>query len=128
MAGCNGSSDGYPDNCYLAGSSYTNEKKFPAASRYFTDTPGPFYKNDWHFVEVYIKLNTVSAGRGVNDGIIQYWFDGQPAIDRQNVLFRTGANPTQQFNQLVIAPYIGDGSPVAQSLWIDNLTVATGRP
>ena len=128
VAGCNGSGDGYPDNCYLAGSSYTNEKKFPATSRYFTDTPGPFFKNDWHFVEVSITLNTVSAGKGVNDGIIQYWFDGQPVIDRRNVLFRTGANPTQQFNQLVIAPYIGDGSPVAQSLWIDNLTVATARP
>ena len=39
-----------------------------------------------------------------------------------------GANAAMQFNQLVIAPYIGDGSPVTQSLWIDSLTVATARP
>jgi hypothetical protein len=29
---------------------------------------------------------------------------------------------------LVIAPHVGDRSPVTQSPWIDNLTVATGRP
>jgi hypothetical protein len=128
VAGCNGSTDGYPDNCYLAGNSYVNEKKFPASSRYFTDTAGPFYKNDWHLVEVFLKLNSISAGKGMTDGVIQYWFDGQPVIDHRNVLFRTGANPTLQFNQLVMAPYIGDGSPVAQSMWIDNLTVAKTRP
>jgi hypothetical protein len=33
-----------------------------------------------------------------------------------------------QFDQLVIAPYIGDGSPISQGLWIDDLTVATGPP
>ena len=33
-----------------------------------------------------------------------------------------------QFNQLIIAPYIGDGSPVTQTMWIDNLTVGTGKP
>jgi hypothetical protein len=128
VAGCNGSSDGYADNCYVLGGKYVNEKKWNATSQYFGDTPGAFYKNDWHFVEAYLKLNTISGGKGVNDGVAQYWFDGQLVIDRRNVLLRTGANATMQFNQFVIAPYIGDGSPVTQSLWIDNLTVATGRP
>ena len=64
----------------------------------------------------------------MNDGVVQYWFDGQPVLDLHNVLLRTGANATMQFNQLVIAPYIGDGSPVTQSIWYDNVTVATGRP
>jgi hypothetical protein len=27
-----------------------------------------------------------------------------------------------------MAPYIGDGSPVDQRFWIDDLTVATSRP
>jgi len=26
-----------------------------------------------------------------------------------------------------MAPYIGDGSPVDQYMWVDNLRVATGR-
>ena len=127
VAGCNGSSDGYPDNCYDAGGYWANEKKWAAASRYFTETPGPFYKNDWHFVEAYFKLNSIVSNKGVNDGIVQYWFDGQLIIDKRDVLLRTGANPTMQFNQFVIAPYIGDGSPITQSMWIDNLTVATAR-
>ena len=32
-----------------------------------------------------------------------------------------------QFNQFIIAPYIGDGSPVAQSLSIDDVLVAAAR-
>jgi hypothetical protein len=30
-----------------------------------------------------------------------------------------------RFNQFVVGPYIGDGSPVAQTFWIDDLLVAT---
>jgi len=127
VAGCNGSSDGYPDNCYSNGTAYVNEKKWRAAARYFTDTPGPLYKNDWHFIEAFVKMNTIVGGKGINNGVVQYWFDGQLIIDYKNVLLRTGANPTMQFNQFVIAPYIGDGSPVTQSMWIDTLTVGTGK-
>jgi hypothetical protein len=128
VAGCNGSSDGYPDNCYQAGGAYVNEKKWHAPSPCFRDTPGPFYKGDWHTVEAFFELNSLPGGKGVNDGVVQYWFDGQSVIDRRDVLLRTGANPTMQFDQLVIAPYIGDGSPVTQSMWIDDVVVSTRRP
>lgn len=121
VAGCNGTSDGYPDNCYRAAEGYVNEKKWKAASKLFTD-------DRWHFVEAYVKLNSVRNGTAVNDGVVQYWFDRRLAIDHANVMLRTGANATMQFNQLAIAPYIGDGSPVMQSMWIDDLTVASGRP
>jgi len=88
VAGCNGSSDGYRDNCYLAGGVHVNEKKWIAPARYFGDTPGPSFKNDWHFVEAYFELNSIREGKGVNDGIVQYWLDGQPVIDRRDVLPR----------------------------------------
>ena len=130
VAGCNGASGGPADNCYPAGRSgaFLNEKKWLAARPYFTDAPGRFAKSDWHRVEAYVKLNTITGGRGVSDGVIQYWLDGELILDHHDVLLRTGAHPTMRFNQLVIAPYIGDGSPVAQSMWIDDLTVATDRP
>src|SRR5262249_17655238 len=128
VAGCNGSSDGYPDSCYLQGTAYTNEKQWNAPAQYFTDTPGAFYKSDWHFVEAYFQMNSIVAGKGVNNGVVQYWFDNQPIIDKHDVLLRTGANPTMQFNQFIIAPWIGDGSPVTQTMWVDNVTVATARP
>jgi hypothetical protein len=120
VAGCNGSSDGVPDNCYRAADGYVNEKKWKASSALFD-------YGKWHFIEAYVRLNSIAGGKGVNDGVVQYWFDRQLAIDRHDVLLRTGANPSMQFNQFVIAPYIGDGSPIAQSLWIDELTVANSR-
>jgi len=33
-----------------------------------------------------------------------------------------------KFNQLLVAPYMGNGSPVDQRFWVDNLVVATDRP
>lgn len=58
---------------------------------------------------------------------MQYWFNGVLIIDRHDILFRTGNRPTLQFNQFLIAPYIGDRSPVDQSMFIDNLRVGTAR-
>jgi hypothetical protein len=129
VAGCNGDSDGYGNgDCYLAGSSHQNGKMWIAGRPYFTNTIGPNYKNDWHFVEAYFKLNSVVNGVGARDGVIQYWFDGGAVINIQNAVLRTGRDQTMQFNQFVIAPYIGDGSPIDQTFWVDNLLVGTARP
>jgi hypothetical protein len=49
-------------------------------------------------------------------------------IDHGNIIMRTGSHPAMRFNQFLIAPYIGDGSPVDQTIWFDGLTVATNRP
>ena len=126
-AGCNGSADGYLTDCYQSGGDWRNEKRWRAAQPMFKPNPGPGYKNDWHMVEAYYQLNTIAGGKGQKDGIAQYWFDGQLVIDKQNVMFRTAVNPTMKFNQFLIAPYIGDGSPVAQSMWVDDLVIATSR-
>jgi hypothetical protein len=58
---------------------------------------------------------------------MQYWFNGVLTIDRHDVVYRTAFRPTLQFSQFLIAPYIGDGSPVDQSMFIDNLRVGTAR-
>ena len=99
-----------------------------AAQPSFLPSPGTGYKGNWHFVEAYFQLNSIANGAGVPDGIVRYWFDGQLVIEHANVLLRTGTHPSMKFNQLLIAPYIGVGSPVDQTMWVDNLTVATGRP
>ncbi len=120
-AGCNGSTDGYPDNCYRAAEGYVNEKKWNAPAKLFGDS-------QWHFVEAYVRLNSIAGGKGVKDGVVQYWLDRKLVIDHHDVLLRTAANPSMQFNQFVIAPDIGDGSPVTQSMWIDEVVVASARP
>lgn len=130
VAGCNGYStaDGSAaEDCYLSGSSYRNEKSWRPASDYFQDSPGTYYKGDWHHVEAYFQMNHVVGGVGVADGVVRYWFDGVLIIDHSNVLLRTAQNPAMKFNQFLLSPYIGDGSPVDQTIWIDDLTVATGR-
>ena len=127
VAGCNGSTDGYPDDCYKSGNVYVNGKQWKAESKYFSDEPGKYYKNDWHHIETYFKLNSIVEGKGIADGVIKYWYDGELIIDHDDILIRTGEHPDMKFNQFLIAPYISDGSPVEQTMWIDDLTVSTSR-
>lgn len=127
-SGCNGNSDGYPTSCYLSGTLHVNGKTWTSGQPILQSSPGPGYQGDWHEVEAFYRLNTIVNGIGQLDGVAQYWVDGQLAIDLHNVLFRTGAHPDMKFNQFFMGPYIGDGSPVAQQLWVDDLVVMTGKP
>lgn len=128
VAGCNGDSDGYGDGvCYPVGSVHWNGKAWKAGGIYFSDNPGPHYKNDWHFIEAYFRLNSICNGKTVADGIVKYWYDGDLIINYSDMVFRTGQHLDMKFNQFLIGPWIGDGSPVDQTFWVDNLTVATGR-
>jgi len=125
--GCNGVVEtNIYSECFNFGTYWYNDKQLTGPVE-FQPNPGPGYKNDWNFVEAYFQLNTIVNGIGQADGVVQYWFNGTLIFDRHDILFRTGAHPTLQFTQLVIAPYIGDGSPVDQSMWIDNLRIATSR-
>ena len=128
VAGCNGVVEANVVTTCFNMPPWYNDKELLAPQVWFQPTPGPGYKGDWNHVEVYFQLNSVVGGIGVADGVMQYWFNGTLVIDRHDMLFRTGARPTIQFHQFMIAPYIGDGSPVDQYMWIDDLTVATGRP
>jgi hypothetical protein len=127
VAGCNGSSDGYPDDCYKSGDLYVNGKVWKSKIKCFSDEFGKYYKSDWHHIEAYFKLNSIVDSKGITDGIIQYWFDGESLFEYNDVLIRTGEHPDMMFNQFLIVPYIGDGSPVEQTMWIDDLTVSTQR-
>lgn len=134
VSGCNGSGDPYPaGDCYLYDTTHhLNGKTWKAPRPTFTDTAGSYFKNDWHTVEAVFKLNSIVGGIGLPDGVIQYWFDGVPLIDDHDVLMRTGVHATMQFNQFFVGPYIGGstsnpGSPIDQTVWYGDLTVATGR-
>jgi len=83
--------------------------------------------NVWHRVEVYFKMNTISGGKGVSNGIMQKWLDGVLVINKSDVLYRTNQDATKKWAQFVLAPFIGDGSPIAQTMWIDELKVATAK-
>ena len=130
VAGCNGigNTGGVSVNgvfggsdCYsVGGGEYWNAYMWNSPTMRFTP-------NTWQHVEVYAQLNSVVNGIGKNDGVLQYWLDSVLLIDQHSVIFRTGANPNLAFNQFVMAPYIGDGSPVDQKFWIDDLLLATSK-
>jgi uncharacterized protein YjdB len=125
--GCNGVAESnIVSECFKAGTDWYNDKQLTGPVT-FQPNPGPGYKNNWNFVEAYFQLNTIVNGIGQANGVMQYWFNGTLIIDRHDIMFRTGAHPTLQFNQFLIAPYMGDGSPVDQTFFVDNLRVATGR-
>jgi hypothetical protein len=115
-----------PSECFNFGTYWYNDKQLTGPV-VFQPNPGAGYKNNWNFVEAYFQLNTIVNGIGQADGVMQYWFNGTLIIDRHDIMFRTGAHPTLQFTQFIIGPYIGDGSPVDQSMFIDNLRLATSR-
>ena len=128
VAGCNGSSDAWPEgDCYLSGSTHRNGKVWKSASIIFSDTPGPLYKNSWRFVEALFALNSIVDGKGVADGELRMWVDGSIVVDAAGVMLRTGQHAAMRFNQFLNAPYIGDGSPVEQTMWVDEIVFATGR-
>jgi len=84
----------------------------------------------WHKIEVFMRMNTVtgSPAKGNQDGIMQVWVDGVLYLDYSNILYRTAQDATKKWAGVVISPKIGVGSPIDQSMWIDDLTVGTDAP
>ena len=127
-SGCNGVVESNVfTSCYNAPPWY-NGKEIHASQVWFQPNPGPGYKGNWNHVEAYYQINSIVNGIGQADGVMQYWFNGTLAIDRHDILYRTGAHPSINFHQFLIAPYIGNGSPVDQTMWVDDLIVATSHP
>lgn len=130
--GCNGGGDAYrtPSTCYAVSSArYFNGRSFgDVAGPLWTNDPlSSRYKSKWHKVAAYFQLNTIANGVGQPDGLIRYWFDDVQILELPNLLLRTGRFPEMRFNQLMLGPFIGDGSPRDQTAWLDDLVVATGR-
>jgi len=119
-ASCNGLMGDWDSRDCFFGSYWYSAKGWQASQ---TLTNG-----QWHFVEAYFALNSVPGGVGVPDGLVRYALDGEILIAYDDVLLRSGAHPDMRFNQFLMLPYIGDGSPIEQTVLYDELTVATGKP
>jgi hypothetical protein len=144
FVGCDGDFDTYPfteersaaacngllgdldgRDCFSTGGGYYSARFWDSDTQVFADA-APYDKNEWHLIESYWRLNTIDGGIGQTDGVIRYWFDGIEIIAYDHVLLRTGAHQDMAFNQFLVAPYIGDGSPVEQFMWVDDLEVREG--
>ncbi len=125
VAGCNGaisgSDAGDGHDCYNVGSGvYWNGRRWNGTTN--------FQYSTWHHVESYFQMNTISNGVAQPDGIMKMWIDGNLVINKTNIVFRTNQHPTMKWGEVIIAPWIGDGSPQAQTMWIDDLIVSTSAP
>jgi hypothetical protein len=123
VASCNGCKSGANCGsgvCYNDGSWYSANLWGAATSS--------IPKNQWVHVETYFRMNTISNNIGQADGVMKMWIDGVNIVSYSNIVYRTNQDATKKWSQFVLAPYIGDGSPVAQTMWIDELTVGIGEP
>jgi hypothetical protein len=128
VASCNGlRGDVDGRDCFSTGTNTWYSARFwDTPAEWFTDTAGPRYKGDWHKLEAYFELNTIVGSVGQPNGKLRLWLDGEKVVASDAVLFRTNQHPTMRFTQFLMLPYIGDGSPAAQSYFVDQLQVATG--
>jgi hypothetical protein len=130
IAGANGRHEVTDATSVVGWDQYKNGTQWMAA-KYFVPNAAVFTdatKNNWHHVETYEQMNTIAGGIGQQDGVYQYWVDGTLIMDRHNVYFRTGANPTMQFRTFLMGPWISAGASADQYVWIDDLTIATAHP
>jgi hypothetical protein len=129
ICSCNGvQGDVQGHDCYSNGDGTWSSDRSWWSSNAFVDTQGPNYKSDWHHVEVYFAMNSIQGGVAVPDGKIRWVQDGKTLISHDKILMRSGAHASMKFNQFAMLPYIGDGSPIAQTFWVGDMVVATARP
>ncbi len=74
----------------------------------------------WVCVEARVKLNTP----GEKDGLNQLWIDGRLEAERTRLDWR-GNYTKHGINAVFLETYWNQGSPVAQSRWIDNFMIST---
>lgn len=118
VAGGNGTQDA--SSTYFNGPLYENNFDLNSSGNVFVN-------NTWHFCEVYVQMNTIVGGLPLLNGIMRYWVDGALVVSASTIELRTAQYATQKFNQLLLVPYIGVGSPASQDLWVDSLLLWTAR-
>lgn len=100
-----------------------NGKAYDSQQKLFVD-------DQWHCVEAMFQLNSLDLNRDKPnaDGVVRAWFDDNLVIDETKVVLRSTDFPKMKFNQFLLAPYFGPGLlPHEQTLWIDELVIATKR-
>ncbi len=125
VSGCNGCLSG--SDCGDFASCYNVGDNMWWNGRFWNGSSN-FVRNKWNKIEVYFKMNSIAGGRALADGIMWMKVDGNYVINNSKVVYRTNNRSMLKWRTLVIAPYMGDGSPQAQTMWMDELTVADNVP
>ena len=109
------------------GTCYSDGSGWYSANVWTSDTVN-IPTDTWTKITTYVKKNTFANGVGNFDGVIRVWVGDKLAIESTTVLYATNAYSDTAWNKLVLAPYIGDGSPTNQTMWLDELSVRAINP
>lgn len=120
VAGCNGDQGdaGSIVSCWEDGGDWFN-------GRIWDNTSAAVLKNEWVLVDTYMEMNTISNSVANANGKVRQWVNGTLVKSSDTVVFRTGDQPTKQFDKLILAPFMGS-SPITQTMWVDELKIYDG--
>ncbi len=124
VSACNGTvgDPGIEHDCSSSGGGeFWSSRQFVSSERAFTESAGPGLKTDWHLIEVYVELNSRVNGVGVADGVLKLWRDGDPMLDYEQVVWRTGEHLDLAINQVYLHQSAGTGT-----MWMDDFSLARG--
>jgi len=121
VGGCNGCLNG--QDCGTNDTCFNISNNYWYSAREWVIEDIYYLRDKWIKEEYYIEMNSIKNGKGIPDGILKIWHDDKLIFKSANMLFRTGKYPDMSFRQIGFFPYIGDGSPVHQSMFIDNLKI-----
>jgi hypothetical protein len=82
------------------------------------ETPIPAAANQWHHVEMKLKVNTP----GQQDGVLQMWVDGLLKTDYQNVIYCT-IDGGYGWNTFLFTGYDNPSSPDNKQQYWDDVTI-----
>lgn len=125
VSACNGTvgDPGIEHDCATSdGINFWSSRHFVSTTRAFTESAGPGFKSDWHFVEIYLELNSREGGVAVADGVLKMWRDGEAMLDYEKIVWRTGEHPGLAINQV----YLHLSAGATGSMWMDDFTLARG--
>ena len=120
--GCKSGADCGTGICYDAGGG-----NWYSANLY-VETTDTIPKNEWVHYEAYYKMNTITSNIGNADGLMYVWVNGTKVMNNSHVVYRTNQDATKKWDKVVLSPWIGDGSPITQTMWIDELVITTEEP
>ena len=89
--------------------------------------PDLLQRNQWYCIEARVRLNTISGGRGNNDGVLQGWIDERLVFNRSNLRFRDLG--TLKIEKLWGNIYVGGSwtADRAMAIHFDNAVIARNR-
>lgn len=88
-------------------------------------TAGSFQKGSWQRVSVHISFHSVSAASG-GSGRIRIWQNGKLLTDEPRIQTLSGADHSA--DSFYLFTYWNGGAPKTQSLWVDDIRMASFRP